>query len=449
MKVLLISTNTMVQPYPTYPIGIDYVMNAISRYHQVKSVDMNELKDSEALKAVLLEFCPDVIGLSIRNIDNVDGLYSETFFGQIPKLISTIRSHSKSVIVLGGSAFTMLPSEFMAELDADFGIVGEGERFLLLLRALEKKEPVSGMPGVVIGKGHVVFPEPLTTSYHLESIPEHSYLPFYLEKGGMLNLQTKRGCPFRCIYCTYPHIEGSRFRFAEPKEVARTARMLQNAGAKYLYITDSTFNGSYDHSLKIALAFKEVGLSIPWGGFFTPTRPPADYYRILADAGLMHIEFGTEALSDPILDAYRKPFRTKDVFESHREAREAGVHIAHYLMLGGPGEDERTLDETLTNTSELEKTVFFAFCGIRIYPNAPLYERALKEKQIATGANLLEPVFYYSPAITREVVSDRLKAHASQRKNWILGSHLPGIYKMLEKLYSRGFTGPLWEYLIR
>jgi len=449
MKILLVSTNTVQQPYPTYPLGLDYVMNAISPPHQVSCIDMNELKENEAVTAVLADFRPDVIGISIRNIDNTDDTRTETFIGKISALIDAIRRHSQGVIVLGGSGFTILPGEFMARLDADFGIIGEGERFPLLLQALERQESVAGLPGVVIGKGPAVFPEPLPASFMLGLIPDHSYRSYYLKRGGMLNLQTKRGCPFHCIYCTYPHIEGRRLRFAEPADVGQTARMLQDAGAKYLYITDSTFNSHYEHSLDVALAFKKAGISIPWGGFFTPTAPPPDYYRILADAGLTHVEFGTESLADPTLRAYGKPFCTEDVFTSHRLAGAAGLHVAHYLMVGGPGENQDTLEETLSRTDSLDKTVFFVFAGIRIYPHTALHALALQTGQIKDGADLMEPTFYWSPDLQRETVLNRMQEHAANRENWVIGSGPPGMHRMMSRLYARGNTGPLWELLIR
>ncbi len=449
MKVLLVSTNTMTQPYPTYPIGLDYVMNAISPPHQVRNVDMNELKDVQALAVALADFAPEVIGISIRNIDNADDTHTETFIGKIGGLIETIRRHSQGVIVLGGSGFTILPGEFMARLDADYGVIGEGERFPLLLDALERKASTDGLPGVVTGRGPVVFPEPLPSSFGRGRIPDHSYTAFYLKRGGMLNLQTKRGCPFHCIYCTYPHIEGRRLRFSEPDDVARTARRLQDAGAKYLYLTDSTFNGSYEHSLEVALAFQKAGVSIPWGGFFTPTLPPPDYYRMLADAGLMHVEFGTESLSNPVLDAYRKPFSTEEVFASHKRAIGAGLHVAHYLMVGGPGENEATLHASLSNADLLEKTVFFVFGGIRIYPHTALYELAVEEKQIEPDANLLDPTFYWSPALRREAVIEQMRKHATDRGNWIIGAGPPQMYRMISRLYSQGHVGPLWEFLIK
>ena len=136
MKVLLVSTNTLTEPYPVYPIGLDYVMNAISPPHHVKTIDMNEVKSVSVLAGILSHYMPDIIGLSIRNIDNIDEANTITFLQEIRELIAVIRQHSKGLIVLGGSGFTILPDEFMARLDADFGIIGEGERLQLLLHGI-------------------------------------------------------------------------------------------------------------------------------------------------------------------------------------------------------------------------------------------------------------------------------------------------------------------------
>jgi radical SAM superfamily enzyme YgiQ (UPF0313 family) len=382
-------------------------------------------------------------------IDNVDDTNVKTFIGEIRELISIIRRHSKGVIVLGGSGFTILPGELITLLDADFGVIGEGERFQLLLKALERNDSVSGLPGIVTRNSPIEFPEPWSQPFPRGIFPDHSYTSFYLKRGGILNIQTKRGCPFKCIYCTYPHIEGTRFRFAEPEEVADTARMLQRAGARYLYVTDSTYNGSYEHSLKVAAAFKKAGISIPWGGLFVPTAPPPGYYSTLADAGLMHVEFGTETLSNQVLESYGKPFQIDDVFSSHREALAAGLHVAHYLMLGGPGDNKDTLKETLANADMLEKAAFFVFSGIRIYPHTALYDLALEEGQIEPNWSPLEPRFYWSPALSREKVMHIAIDHARGRSNWIVGSGSQQMFKKIARLHERGHVGPLWERLIQ
>ncbi|HBH86898.1 MAG TPA: B12-binding domain-containing radical SAM protein, partial [Syntrophaceae bacterium] len=170
---------------------------------------------------------------------------------------------------------------------------------------------------------------------------------------------------------------------------------------------------------------------------------------ILAQAGLKHVEFGTEALADRVLASYGKPFHADDVFISHREALSAGLHVAHYLMTGGPGENEDTLRETLTNADRLEKTVFFIFNGIRLYPHTTLYNLAIKEGQIEPRCDLLEPVFYWSPSLPRKTAIDLVKNHIGSRTNWVIGSGPPQMYKIIERLHARGHVGPLWERLIQ
>lgn len=278
---------------------------------------------------------------------------------------------------------------------------------------------------------------------------DYPHIPFYLKNGGMLNLQTKRGCNFNCIYCTYPHIEGKKLRLFAPEEVADTALRIQKAGAGYFFITDSAFNGDYDHSTAVARAFRKAGVSIPWGAFFAPTRPPQGYYGILADAGLTHVEFGTESLSDHVLESYRKPFRTEHVFCAHEAARVARLHVAHYFLLGGPGEDRDSVERTLSNADKLDKAVFFFFCGMRIYPNTALYDMAVASAHLSASRDLMAPVFYQSPAISGQEIVKRVEAHAAGRINWVAGSGESLTARIIPRMHARGHVGPLWEHLIR
>ncbi|PKN49856.1 MAG: B12-binding domain-containing radical SAM protein, partial [Deltaproteobacteria bacterium HGW-Deltaproteobacteria-16] len=187
--------------------------------------------------------------------------------------------------------------------------------------------------------------------------------------------------------------------------------------------------------------------SIPWGGFFAPLRLPSDYFSRMADAGCKHVEFGTESLSSSMLATYRKPFGVDDVFVAHQQALEAGLHVAHYFLLGGPGESAVTVAESLDHIERLNKTVLFFFIGIRIYPHTALYDIALAEGKIRPETNLLQPLFYQAEAIDRDTIAAQVTARAGKRNNWIIGSGGAKSAATLKKMYSRGHTGPLWEFL--
>ena len=449
MKVLLVATNTLMAPYPVNPLGLDNVAGAITGKHAVRIADLNGGDGYEGLKSAINTFSPDIIGLSLRNIDNTDTTDPRGFIGQYQDIVRVIRSQSRARLVLGGSGFTLFPAETMQALGADFGIVGEGERLATLLSALEKNQDTERLTGVITKGGSAGVPEPWDGDISNRLAPDRACRQFYLKNGGMLNLQTKRGCHFKCIYCTYPRIEGQRLRLTEPDAAARAARELQESGARYFFITDSVFNADIDHSLAVARAFKRYGVRLPWGAFFTPLKQPEDYFKVMAEAGLTHVEFGTDALSNAVLKAYRKPFRDELVFKVHQDAVDAGLYVAHYFLLGGVGEDKHTLAETLDKADTLEKSALFFFCGMRIYPGTELYRIALKEGQAEADSSILDPVFYRSPMIGPEEIVEKLQEKAAGRINWITGSGGEDTADIIQRLYRRGHTGPMWEYLIK
>jgi radical SAM superfamily enzyme YgiQ (UPF0313 family) len=450
MKILLISANTLKAPYPVYPIGLDHVAASIHGKHQVSIEDLNVLDGLDGLAESIRDFDPNLIGISLRNIDNTDTTDPVGFIGGYRTVMATVRQASSAPVVLGGSGFTLFPRRVLAALGADFGIVGEGERLNHLIDALEAGQNPMGLPGVITPETKAfLLPAPWTGNRKPRPADLSAHRHWYLKHGAMLNLQTKRGCPFRCIYCTYPLIEGRKLRQVAPIEVAKTALALEVEGARYLYITDSSFNADIDHSLDVARAFKRAGLTIPWGAFFTPLPMPDGYFETLANAGLKHVEFGTDSLSDTVLRSYGKPFTVDQVLAVHESALAAGCHVAHYFLLGGPGETRQTLEETLAHIDTLRKTVLFLFCGMRVYPHTALFHQCVEKGHIENGADLLEPVFYHGGRINDETIRRRVNQKAAGRANWVVGAGGQETAATIEQMYEKGFSGPLWEYLIR
>lgn len=449
MKVMLISANTETTPYPVYPLGVDYVAGAIRQDHQVDVLDMNAIDTVASFKNRILRIDPEIIGISIRNVDNTDVLNPKGFIEKYREIIDMIREVTKAPVVLGGSGFTLFPEKMITALAADFGIIGEGERFAAFLKAFEKKADLSSLPGVITRDTKETIPPPWNLSFQRHFDADASHVRYYLKQGGMMNLQTKRGCNFRCIYCTYPHIEGNRLRMITPREVAETARMLQDAGAKFIFITDSAFNSDYPYSMAVAREFQKAAISIPWGAFIAPTHPPDDYFAILAEAGMTHVEFGTDSLSDHVLQSCRKPFRCTDVFHAHTAANKAGLHVCHFFLFGAPEESPATVAETLSNAERLDQTVLFLFFGMRIYPYTRLFDIAVDCGQITKNEDLLSPCFFNPESISLKAIEASVKARADQHPNWIAGAGEELTEKIVSRMHARGHTGPLWEYLIK
>lgn len=448
MRVLLISPNTLTVPYPVYPLGLDYVAGSIGPEHELARFDLN-CASLDELARLIADFSPEVIGLACRNIDNTEAGAPKYFLEQLHELVLWLRARCQAVIVCGGSGFTIMPEAVLAALEADFGIIGEGERFGLLVEALARGDDPAALPGVLRPNGPVRIPPPWPGLRQRRMAPLPQVAFYAQQHGGMLNLQTKRGCSFRCVYCPYPHIEGRSHRLIPPESVAQTALELEAAGARYIFITDSAFNSHPGHSRAVARAFRASGLRIPWGAFFAPLAPESDYFALMAEAGCKHVEFGTESMSGAILRNYRKPFQPADVFAAHRAARAAGLHVAHYFLLGGPGENAATVQESLTAIEELTGAAFFFFIGIRIYPGTEICEMAIQRGQITADTDLRQPVFYKNSAITRDEIEALVVRQARGRLNWLVGAGVDQVAALVARMHAKGMVGPLWEYLAR
>ncbi len=449
-KILLISINQCDEPYPVFPLGLAYVASALHRAgHQSRLLD-RQMGNPE-IAGTIAEFQPDLVGISLRNIDDVLIRKRQIFFDGLGALCAEIKRLSACPIVLGGSGFSIFPEELLASSNADFGIQGEGEQSMVsLVSSLEQKTDFSKTPGLVFRNSGRIIVNPRSDVVRpgLLALPERPdrLVEFYLRKSSMLNIQTQRGCAFRCCYCTYPVIEGGHYQRRAPEEVAEEFEAIRDLGAKYLFIVDAVFNSSNEHVAGVCEAILKNDLKMQWGCFLHPKNLTPELMRLMARAGLRHIEFGSDSFCDPVLEAYGKNFAFDDIYRSSELARREKVDYCHFLIFGGPGETRETMKLGFENSRSLQRAVVLAVVGMRVYPGTPLYERAAREGGAWTQADLLQPRYYLSPALAEDEVFELLHEFARVSPAWIVGDPTPLYRKLTERLRAKGVVGPLWNY---
>jgi radical SAM superfamily enzyme YgiQ (UPF0313 family) len=449
-KVLLINANRCTRPDPVFPLGLTY-LNAALRRAGHTTAWLDRLANLERLDEVLEDYRPDFVGLSLRNIDDVLIGKRETFFDDTLSLGARVRQKTSVPIIVGGSGFSLFPRQLLELAGADFGVCGEGEPALVsLIAALESGASYSGIPGLVYRQnGKVVANPPAPVPFDGESAAADWPEPItahYLRTSGVLNVQTQRGCGFRCGYCTYPLIEGRPHRRRPAGLVAEEFAQLQRLGARYVFVADSIFNSSGQHVAEVCEALLCRNLKLSWGCFLRPQGLTAELVRLMARAGLAHIEFGSDSFCDEVLAAYHKDFSFDEVLRSSELARREHVDCCHFLICGGPGESRATLARSFANSHQLKGTVIMAVVGMRIYPGTSLFELALSEGQISPDTDLLTPKYYLAPGLSAEAVFGQLQEFARLSPNWIVGDPAPGYASLVERLRQRGVVGPLWGY---
>jgi radical SAM superfamily enzyme YgiQ (UPF0313 family) len=451
-RILLITNNRCTTPYPVFPLGVGHIAAALPRSsYTVKIVDLFDT--SIDLATVAPVFKPDYIGISQRNFDDIQIKNTRVFADDIVSLVQQIRKMSSAPIVLGGSGYSLFPMEMLELSGADFGIQGEGEQaFRELIQALNSGHAYAGIPGLVYRRGDkIVINKKKTCPPHLiaPAVRPASLSALYIQKGAMQNIQTQRGCGFKCCYCTYPLIEGARVRHREVTDIVGEMKQIKRSGAGYFFIVDSVFNTSNNHVAEICEGVIKNNIKLSWGCFLRPQGLTADLMALMKRAGLKHIEFGSDSFCDSVLEAYGKRFTFNDIRHASEMARKAKVHYAHFLIVGGPSETERTMRKSFMNSRKLRTTVHFPFVGMRIYPGTKLDDFARKEGYISPHANLFKPRFYVTPYITRGRIFTILRQFNAQTHNWIVGDLPPSLVTIVQGLRAKGIVGPLWEFLAR
>jgi radical SAM superfamily enzyme YgiQ (UPF0313 family) len=409
--------------------------------HEVRQADFLVQNSSlEAIAAEARAFGPDLVGISVRNIDNVNLLHEQYYILNVKHIVSAVREVSQAKVLLGGAGFSLIPELILKETGADYGIIGEGE---VLAVEFANNAACGVYPEERLIGSRMRLPGDQIQS----ALYDERLLEFYLHSGNIASVQTKRGCLYNCVYCTYPILEGSALRRRPPAAVVDDIEVLRDKfKTKYLFFVDSVFNDDEGAYLEVVDEMIRRKVSIPWTGFFTPRGLNDEIVERMKKTGFVAAEVGTDASSDTTLKRMGKQFTFKDVTECNDLFVRHEIATSHFFMFGGPGETVETVHEGIRNILGLQKCVSFIFMGIRILPGTPLARLAVKENLIAPEDGLLHPVYYLSPAVDKQWLEETLtKAFENVRHCVFPPDKMDNSLQVLHKL---GYTGPMWDLLL-
>lgn len=460
MHVLLVNTNR-VEP-PVAPIGLFYLAaflraRGVSTGFLDVSWNGGSLGAREALTGIPMDTrSPDVIGFSVRNIDSAQMMRAQYFIPEVVSEVRAIRSAFPSAVcVLGGAGFSIEPVEILKLTGADFGIVGEGEApfFELLGRIADAKDP-SGIPGLVARAGETwaaaaprCSPGEMLRSLPFQEVDAATYEPYY-SNGGMASIQTKRGCAARCLYCTYPVIEGREYRLFPPNRVVDEMEHFARMGFDYFHFADSIFNVPRRHAIDVCEEIVRRQLRVRWHAYMSPAGMDAELAGLFARSGNDGIQLGVDSCSEAMLEVHRKSFSSQDIFQASRAVKAAGLDLALNILFGAPGETLQTVQETLDAVDELAPDAAFITQGIRVYRGTPIHRWLVERGQLSPERPLLEPYFYFSPELGPNI-SERIRSYAGVREFVFsdVTERPPSTNPDAVAVYRKNFRGPCWRIL--
>ncbi len=461
MNILIISTNQSQSPAPVLPAGACLVAEAAAADgHQVSVLDlMFEPDPVRAADELLRTSDFDVIGLSVRNIDNNDRKGTEFYLPQLRPLVAVIRARSSALLVLGGAALTVMPEQVIRYLGADCAVIGDGEEvFRELLRRLDQGRHWNDLPGIGCLQGNRFRANASAGGKRHCAVPDYARwtrLQPYLNRMGAVPLQSKLGCAFQCVYCTYRKIEGEAYRLFDPGEVAEQARRIAARGSRIIEFVDNVFNAPREHALQVCEALIRCRTECSFLSLeLNPAGFTGELLTAMERAGFAGIGLTVESASDAVLQGLGKGFSSREVHAAADLVSRHELPCVWIFMLGGPGETEATVRETLrfARTRIRPRDAAFFGAGIRIYPGTGLESIARKQGVLTAGApEMLEPVFYVSPDVDAGWMEQQVKAALNGNLNFMSGDtfrfpYLPLVNRIGHFL---GMRPPLWRHTAR
>lgn len=435
-RVLLVSTNTERQPYPVVPNGLAAVASSLEHAgHEVELLDLCFARaPARSAGAAARRFRPDVVGVSVRNIDNSDAVALQHYTPEAAAVVRELRAAAPrgSRLIAGGAAFGVAPEALFTELDVDYAVAGDGERAgIALVAALAAGREPGAIPGLVRrDAGRISFTPPGEDA-DLDSLPPPALarwvdLRRYQRHGATVPVQTKRGCVYRCVYCTYRNVEGFGYRTRNPALVAdEIAALRRDAGVRHVDFVDSTFNSPPGHAIEICeeIERRRLGVQLDTTNF-TPATAPRELLSAMRAAGFRTLGITAESASDAVLERLEKGFTAAKAREVAERVERAGIRTLWIFLVGGPGETAATLEETLSFAAwRLGRgDAVYLTVGLRVYPGTTLHRIAVDEGVVAAGDTLLAPRFYFSPALEFEAALHRLRRFAADHPRFMFSA---------------------------
>jgi anaerobic magnesium-protoporphyrin IX monomethyl ester cyclase len=275
----------------------------------------------------------------------------------------------------------------------------------------------------------------------------------YERHGATVPVQTKRGCVYKCVYCTYRNVEGWGYRLRDPEMVAEEiAELRRDAGVAHFDFVDSTFNSPPGHAIRVceAVARRRLGVRLETMNF-TPATASPDLLSAMRAAGFVALGITAESASDAVLARLEKGFDAAQCELVAERVRAAGLPALWIFLVGGPGETPATMEETLRFAAARLRRgdAVYLTVGLRIYPGTTLHRIAVDEGVAQYGDPLLAPTFYLSPGLALEQAVARLRGFAAEHPRFMFSadSRSPLLPHLTRLASAFRLPRPHWRYM--
>jgi anaerobic magnesium-protoporphyrin IX monomethyl ester cyclase len=393
------------------PLNLAYLASYLRENRSDFDVKIIDAEGLDLTFAQLLEkvdnYSPQIVGITCPT----------AAYYNIRKICHDLKKKDNQVkIVLGGSHPTALPRETIGETGCDAVVIGEGEiTFLELVETWEKGQPLEKVRGIAYpdeGSGEIVVtpPRPLIQDLDTVPFPAKDLLPIHLyflpptkriRSQRATNMVTSRGCPYSCRFCMAQTMWTRKTRLRSVRNVLEEIRVnVEQYRLDEFSFHDEVFTLKRERAAAICEGILDAGWDISWVCMARVESVDLELLKLMKRAGCGKIGFGFESGSARMLELMNKRMNLDDAVRAAALCKRAGIEVVGNFILGYPGEDVRSIKETIAFAKRIDCDTAAFFIAIP-YPGTPLWFEArekgyLKEpvdwREFAPVSNLESPL---------------------------------------------------------
>ena len=417
MKILLFQSPLGRKQKSVFPHGLVCIATYIQQRHEVKVYNPNGINQyRQEIRQLITEFKPDLIGVSLRNIDTTRISDPWFYFVAFEKFLEEIDQINSDIpIVVGGTGFSIFPEELMKRSPhIDLGVYCEGEEsFMELLDNLDSPEKVKGVyyreSNEIRFTGNRPPPniaELPRIDRKLVELARYSLDPFDI------GVETKRGCLLQCAYCCYPYLNGKKVRVRTPKEVVdEIEEMALVHGLTTFSFIDSVLDVPRDNCEAICRELIERNLPITWSGWYSGRNFDEEFFHLTSKAGCVNYSFSPDGFTKNALEGLNKYVRHEDILNILEIFRrnDNGSKVSFNFFINSPqirlGDFLRTIAFCIKAKLVLKGRISgLGTDYIRILPHTGIYEFAKQNSLLSPGTSMLvdnpedfSKLFFHAP----------------------------------------------------
>jgi hypothetical protein len=408
--------------HKVFPTGPLYLLSALNRgtpRPRLHMLDLALCEPAARMRLVregALEFQPDAIAFSWRDMQifspqDLDGAMRDAFvFFHDPSLLHKAGAafHGVADIMIYKSAIArnigivrrtaaLSPSTQIALGGPSIRIFGDRVRARLPKRV--RVFPEGGLETFFQYLGIMPPADLIEPDVSLEDV-EEAFPQWQSYRGEVVGVQTKLGCPHKCLYCLYGFLEGRAVRRRDPARVLREiAGFARRWGSKRFWFADAQLlsdRRDHDHLGAILDGIMTQGLDLQWSGYMRIHEIQPALASLMVRSGLHDLEVSLNSGAQPVIDELKLGFTVEQVIRGFEVLKNAGYtgRVLVNLSLNAPGETRETLLQTISTVRRIKEifgnsrvvpVVFF----LAIQPHTGLETRALADRRLRQGYNPL------------------------------------------------------------